>query len=152
RGSCSAAPAPPARSAFRPAASRGDWRGVPGQWALPHGRYDAGPPVTWTIVIGTVLALATILGGALYHQWRLNERLRTQLDAAAITLENLQQACSRLAPAGVVQRLVTDGGEPGTGPAAEHKVVTAMFVDLVGYTTMSERLEPTVLVRVLNGY
>ena len=69
--------------------------------------------MTWTIVIGTVLALATILAGALYHQWRLNERLRTQLDAAAVDLENLQQACSRLAPAGVVQRLVTDGAEPG---------------------------------------
>jgi len=108
--------------------------------------------VTWTIVIGTVLALATILAGALYHQWRLNERLRTQLDAAAVDLENLQQACSRLAPAGVVQRLVTDGAELETEPAAEHKVVTAMFVDLVGYTAMSERLEPTVLVRVLNGY
>ena len=31
-------------------------------------------------------------------------------------------------------------------------MVTALFADLVGYTAMSERLEPAVLARVLNGY
>jgi adenylate cyclase len=108
--------------------------------------------MTWTVVIGTVLALVAILGGALYRQWGRSERLRAQLEAAAVDLENLQKACSRLAPAGVVQRLVADGAEQDTGPVAERKVVTAMFVDLVGYTAMSERLEPTVLVHVLNGY
>jgi class 3 adenylate cyclase len=108
--------------------------------------------VTSTIAVGTMLALVAILGGALYHQCRVNERLRAQLEATAVDLENLQQACSRLAPAGVVQQLVTHGAEPETGRAAEHKVVTAMFVDLVGYTAMSERLEPTALVQVLNGY
>ena len=42
----------------------------------------------------------------------------------------------------------------GRGPetAAERKVVTALFADLVGYTAMSERLEPAALARVLNGY
>jgi class 3 adenylate cyclase len=30
--------------------------------------------------------------------------------------------------------------------------VTALFADLVGYTAMSERLDATVLARVLNGY
>ena len=31
-------------------------------------------------------------------------------------------------------------------------MVTALFSDLVGYTAMSERLEPAVLARILNGY
>jgi adenylate cyclase len=58
-----------------------------------------------------------------------------------------------LVPAGVVQRLVTDhGARADNEPAAELKVVTAMFVDLVDYSAMSERLEPALLVNVLNGY
>jgi adenylate cyclase len=64
----------------------------------------------------------------------------------------LQEACSRLAPAGVLQRLIADGVTPGIEAAAERKVVTALFADLVGYTALSERLEPAVLARVLNGY
>jgi len=51
----------------------------------------------------------------------------------------------------VVQRLVADT-VPGTAAAAERKVVTALFADLVGYTALSERLEPAILARVLNGY
>jgi class 3 adenylate cyclase len=93
-----------------------------------------------------------IVAGALHRQRRLNERLQVQLEAAAADLQHLQEACSRLAPAGVVQRLVVDRATPGTAPPAERKVVTALFADLVGYTALSERLEPTVLARVLNGY
>jgi adenylate cyclase len=108
--------------------------------------------MTWIFVTAAALVLVAILAGALYHQWRLNEGLQAQLKTAAANLEHLQQACSRLAPAGVVQRLVADGLASDTTSAAERKVVTAMFVDLVGFTAMSERLEPAVLVRVLNGY
>ena len=36
--------------------------------------------------------------------------------------------------------------------APERKVATALFADLVGYTALSERLEPATLARVLNGY
>jgi class 3 adenylate cyclase len=36
--------------------------------------------------------------------------------------------------------------------AAEHKIATALFVDLAGFTELSDRLEPAVLVRILNGY
>ena len=105
-----------------------------------------------TVAVGALLALLVVVAGALYQQWRRNESLRLQLEAAAVDLQQLQQACARLAPAGVVQRLVADGVKPGTEAAAERKVVTALFADLVGYTAMSERLEPADLARVLNGY
>jgi adenylate cyclase len=36
--------------------------------------------------------------------------------------------------------------------APERKVATTLFADLVGYTALSERLEPAILARVLNGY
>jgi class 3 adenylate cyclase len=108
--------------------------------------------MTPTLVVGVALALLGVLAGALYRQWRWNRGLQAQLEAAAEELQHLQEACSRLAPVGVVQRLVADGVKPGTEPAAERKVVTALFADLVGSTAMSERLEPADLARVLNGY
>jgi class 3 adenylate cyclase len=108
--------------------------------------------MTGTVLVAATLVLLAIVAGALYRQWRRNERLRAQLEAAAADLQHLQEACSRLAPAGVVQRLITDGMRSGTGATAERKVVTALFADLVGYTALSERLEPAVLARVLNEY
>jgi adenylate cyclase len=108
--------------------------------------------VSGTLVVGGLVVVLAVLAAALYRQWRRNERLQAQIEAAAADLQHLQEACSRLAPAGVVQRLVADGLGPGTATAAERKVVTALFADLVGYTALSERLEPAVLARVLNGY
>jgi len=108
--------------------------------------------VSGVVLPGALLAVLTVLLVALYRQWRRNQRLEAQLEAAAADLQHLQEACSRLAPAGVVQRLVADGVGLGAQAVAERKVVTALFADLVGYTALSERLEPAVLARVLNGY
>jgi len=108
--------------------------------------------MTRAVVVGAGLVLLIVLAGALYRQSRRCQSLRVQLEAAAGELQHLQDACSRLAPAGVVQRLVVDGLKAGPEATAERKVVTALFADLVGYTAMSERLEPADLARVLNGY
>jgi adenylate cyclase len=102
--------------------------------------------------MGLVLVLSSVFAGVLYRQRRHNEALKAQLEAAAANLQHLQQACSVLAPAGVVDRLISDRGKVDSEPAAEWKTVTALFADLVGYTALSERIEPSVLVRVLNGY
>ena len=89
------------------------------------------------LIAGAVLVLLAGLAGALYRQWRQNQRLRAQLEVATADLQHLQAACSRLAPVGLVQQLVADGARPGTVPAAEQKVVTVLFADLVGYTALS---------------
>jgi class 3 adenylate cyclase len=106
----------------------------------------------WTFAAGAAFVVIGVLAVALYRQWRRSGSLQRQLRAAAADLEHLQRACARLAPAGVVQSLIADGIQPDAGPAAERRVATAMFVDLAGFTAMSERLEPEVLVRVINGY
>jgi class 3 adenylate cyclase len=108
--------------------------------------------MTGPLVVVALLALLTALAGALYRQRRRNVILKAQLEAAAADLQHLQQACSRLAPAGVLQHLIADGVKSGIEAAPERKVVTVLFADLVDYTAMSERLEPAVLARVLNGY
>jgi class 3 adenylate cyclase len=108
--------------------------------------------MTSTIALGAGFVLLALLAAALYRQWQRARGLQRQLHAAALDLEHLQNACARLAPAGIVQGLVADGIEPDPGPAAERKLATALFVDLVGFTAMSERLEPEPLLRIINGY
>lgn len=108
--------------------------------------------MTLTLAMGATIVLAVVLAAALYHQWRRGQNLQRQLQAAAWDLEHLQNACARLAPAGVVQSLVADGIQPDAGPTAERKLATALFVDLVGFTAMSEQLEPEILLRIINGY
>jgi adenylate cyclase len=106
--------------------------------------------MSWVAAVVGLFLLAVLLG-AIHRQWRRAVGLQAQLDAAAGELQHLQEACSRLAPAGVVQRLVS--GEVGAADTvAERKIATALFTDLVGSTEMAERLEPAVLARVLNGY
>ena len=103
----------------------------------------------WLSLAGVAL-LALAL--ALWQQRRRNAALQRQIDLAAAELQQLQQACARLAPAGVVDRMVADGLHGAADLPTERKVVTALFSDLVGFTAMSEKLEPPVLARILDGY
>ena len=108
--------------------------------------------MTLTLAMGATIIVAAVLAAGLYRQWQRGQNLQRQLHAAARDLEHLQNACARLAPAGVVQSLIADGIQPDAGPTAERKLATALFVDLVGFTAMSERLEPEILLRIINGY
>jgi adenylate cyclase len=87
--------------------------------------------------------------------WRALMRARAKaqeldggLERTTLRLEHLEQAFSRFAPPGVVDRL--SDGEAELSP--ERQDVTVMFADLVGFTSLSERLDPTVMVQLLNGY
>lgn len=97
------------------------------------------------VLLGILLPAAITL--LLIQQRRLRS-LQLRLEAASADLQRLQQSCARLAPGNVVERLITDGVEA----TAERKEATALFADIVGYTAMSEQLEPPRLARVLNGY
>jgi adenylate cyclase len=54
----------------------------------------------------------------------------------------------RFAPAPVIERVIANGIES----RGEKKEVTVLFADLVGFTALAESVEPTVLVRIMNGY
>ncbi len=75
-------------------------------------------------------------------------RLHRHLESAATQLQNLQVSFSRFAPDEVIERVIANG----VSSQGEKKEVTVLFADLVGFTALSERVEPTVLVRILNGY
>ncbi len=92
---------------------------------------------------GLLLALA-----ALIHLAARNRALQSQIENLYREVQHVQQSCGRIAPPSVVQQLVSGD----TSNTAERKIVTVMFIDLVGYTEISERSEPAVLAELLNGY
>jgi adenylate cyclase len=105
--------------------------------------------VSWPFGLAALLLLllaAAVLWAA--RAGRDARRLRQRLRAADRNLEDLQTSFSRFAPDDVVERILARGISTG----AERKEVTALFADLVGFTALSERVEPPVLLRMLNGY
>jgi class 3 adenylate cyclase len=93
-------------------------------------------------------AAGIVLAAFALRQHLRARALESRLAATSAELQRVQQSCALLAPAGVVQRVVSEGLDE----IAERKIVTVMFTDLVGYTAMSEQLEPPVMARILNGY
>jgi adenylate cyclase len=101
----------------------------------------------WFFYVGAAL----LLGGLLYLLRRKSAEasaLRARLEKASADLERLQRSFGRFAPEEIVERVIATGVATG----GERKEVTALFADLVGYTSLSERLDPGVLVRILNRY
>jgi adenylate cyclase len=99
---------------------------------------------------GMAALIAMLLGVAalFWHERRERLRLRARLEDAATNLERLQHTFARFAPGQLVDRIITGGVET----IGEKREVTALFADLVGYTPLAERTEPSELVELLNGY
>lgn len=100
----------------------------------------------WALVAGT--AALTALAFGLVRARREVRRLRSRLESAGRDLQRLQQSFSAFAPEELVERIIASG-IPTHG---ERKEVTALFADLVGFTALTERIEPSGLVEILNGY
>lgn len=98
----------------------------------------------------TILLAAALLAALLtvLHLALRKRHLETQVSGLHRELQHMQQSCGRLAPPSVVQQLVAGDA----AQTAERKVATVMFIDLVGYTALSERTEPAVLADLLNAY
>jgi adenylate cyclase len=75
-------------------------------------------------------------------------RLSTQLLAQTKQQERLQRYHS---PA-VVSRIIHSAEATDSGPTAQERDVTVMFCDLVGFTTMCERLTPVQAAELLNMF
>jgi len=100
----------------------------------------------------SVLALAVVvasgLGIALWRARQRSARLARRVQETNADLEDLRRAFSRFAPDAVIEGVIADG----VRSRGEKKDVTVLFADIVEFTALSERLDPDVLVRVLNGY
>ena len=99
------------------------------------------------VLVGAALLLALLALG-LWHSRRQIQSLRRRIEATSCDLEALQTSFARFAPDEVVERVIATG----VSTSGERKEVTSLFVDLVGFTALSESVEPPALMRILNGY
>jgi class 3 adenylate cyclase len=104
-------------------------------------------PAAWGLV-SALGVLLVALCGALLRARRRAARLRERLNATSADLERLERAFARFAPHAVVEEVIASG----VSTQGERKEVTVLFADLVGFTPLTERVDPAVLVRILNGY
>ncbi|UCE85695.1 MAG: adenylate/guanylate cyclase domain-containing protein [Deltaproteobacteria bacterium] len=100
------------------------------------------------LVLAGLLVLLTVFAWLLARARAESARLRRRLEAAATNLQQLQMSFSRFAPDELIERIIAEG----VSTSGEKKEVTVLFADLVGFTALSERVDPPVLVRILNGY
>lgn len=100
------------------------------------------------LILAALALLAVGLAVALWRSRGQMGRLRAALEAKSTDLEHLQTSFARFAPEEVVESIIASG----VSTHGERKEVTALFADLVGFTALSESIEPDVLVRLLNGY
>lgn len=98
----------------------------------------------------TVVAVAALVAAAAVLLWarRRVAGLEARLAAAAAALESLQHAFSRFAPAEVVEDIIAQG----VSHRSVKKDITVLFADLKGFTPLAERLDPDVLVALLNRW
>ncbi len=91
----------------------------------------------------SILVVTAILGVALVRAHRL--LIRAVLDN--MTAQDL----SRFVSPEVAERIITSDEQMKAGDG-EVKVATAMFTDIEGFSTISERLDPGQLMTLLNAY
>jgi adenylate cyclase len=103
----------------------------------------SGSVAVWLLLAATIGLLALVLQQR--ARIRQTERL---LDDAHAKLESLQLHFSRFAPDDVVERLT----ESPDDAMASRRMVTVLFADLKGFTAMCERLDPELMLQILNGY
>jgi class 3 adenylate cyclase len=104
-------------------------------------------PSSWLFAAG----FGVVIGALGYAFWCARpevKHLRRRLQNATMSLEQLQLSFARFAPQVVVERIIASG----VSTSAEKKTVTVLFADIVGFTALSEWMEPTLLVQILNGY
>ncbi len=92
--------------------------------------------------------LVLVLGWRLVLSLRRARQFERLLGATDAKLMHLERQFERFVPADVVEKLI----DAGDALAPERRPVTILFADLRGFTAMSERLDPSVTVDILNGY
>lgn len=83
---------------------------------------------------------------------RIQTRLRTKQEADRLRAvqKTIRETFERYVPLHVVEQLLANPSQVALGGAQQ--VVTVLFADLRGYTTLAETLRPEQLVDVLNGH
>lgn len=103
------------------------------------------------VVLAAALIAVVAVAVAALAGWRARAQLRRlegAFESASGQLEVLQNAFHQFVP----HRVVDDIIHRGVSIRGERREVTVMFADLVGFTSMSEKMDPEQVVHILNGY
>ena len=100
------------------------------------------------ILVISLSAMMLLLLLLLFLTRRRAANIERLLDHETIQMERLQRTFEQFAPPDVVEKLsdVSQSFQP------TRRSVTVLFADLVGFTPMSEKLDPAVTVEIINGY
>jgi len=98
----------------------------------------------WLLIAAAFLGLQIFV----LRQRRQIHQIERLLDDTHGRLERLQLHFARFAPEDVVERLT----EPSGDLIASRRMVTVLFADLKGFTAMCDRLDPELVLQILNGY
>lgn len=77
-------------------------------------------------------------------------KMHRQIKEAQARLSNLKDTFGRYVPPSVVERLARDPGALALG--GEQRVVSVLFCDVRGYSTLVEKMPPTEVIELLNRY
>ncbi len=101
-----------------------------------------------TYVVVMLLAAVVALGALLGRNSARLSRTERNLDGAQERLRGLELSFRRFAPPEVVEAVA----ELGIHATTNRREVTVLFADLKGFTALSETLDPSELVDLLNGW
>ncbi len=99
-------------------------------------------------LFAAALALAALLGACALLLRRRAAQTERLVAASQEKLEQIQRQFERFVPADVVDQLA----EAHATYAPQRRQVTMLFADLRGFTSLGDRLDPAVMVGILNGY
>jgi class 3 adenylate cyclase len=99
------------------------------------------------LLLGSLVGLAAL--GIQVKRLRAEvEKHQTALARSVERLEHIERSFQRFATLDIVEQIAQ--GSFAAEPS--HRRVTVMFADIKGFTPLSERIEPAVMVQMLNGY
>ena len=78
------------------------------------------------------------------QRWLLQQKLRSE--------EMIRQRLERYHSPAVVQQLISVGALPDGRLSPQESEISILFADIVGFTALSERLSPTEIAHLLNGF
>ena len=102
----------------------------------------------WLGAFGASLVAAAAFALMSLSLRRQRDTLKRRIEQSSRELERLQKSFSRFAPAVLVERII----DRGMLESGDRREVTVMFADIRGFTRMSEKLDPAIVVKMLNGY
>ena len=102
--------------------------------------------VFWYLILA-VAAVVILMIFVIRQRFKLRN-LEKLLNHTTARLEQLQVDFGRFAPQDVIEHLTESEDEY----APSNRSVTVLFADIKGFTKMCDRMEPSTVVSILNGY